>query len=341
MLRFFTLVASTSLLTTLSFADELRPALEPNKTVEQKAEKPSQIVLISYDGAGDNKLWTRSRNTAKEIGASYTYFLSCTLILDRATSGKSYQAPGKAIGRSNIGFGQSIEEVKTRLNHVIEARREGHEIASHTCGHFDGGKWSADEWGQEFASYKHHLSNAWDAIGAGADKPHDWEAMLQSIKGFRAPYLSQSAALDQVIKANGFTYDATTVSKGPEWPKREHSILKFALPLIPEGPKQRPIIAMDYNLFVRHSLAVETADRAEEFSTRAYDAFRAAFDQQYNGARIPLQLGFHFVKMNGGAYWDAHEKLLREVCGLSDVECLSYEKAIPLINERMKDKTAG
>lgn len=346
MLRLFALIASTALMSAPSFGNDLRddiaPELRPSiNAVEAQTSKPSQIVIISYDGAGDNKLWTRSRNTAKDIGASYTYFLSCSLIIDRASNAKSYQAPGKSAGRSNIGFAQSIQEVKTRLNNLIEARREGHEIASHTCGHFDGGKWTAEEWQQEFSSYKNHLANAWDAIDAGAEKPADWDAMLQSIKGFRAPYLSHSTALDQVVKSNGFAYDATSISKGPEWPKRENGILKFSLPLIPEGPKQRPIIAMDYNLFVRHSMAVESADRAEEFSSRAYDAFRVAFNRQYAGERIPLQMGFHFVKMNGGAYWDAHEKLLREVCGKSDVECLSYEKAIPLINERMKGKTAG
>jgi peptidoglycan/xylan/chitin deacetylase (PgdA/CDA1 family) len=335
--RSFYTFAFAALLASPSLAEELRPTIDPAPALQ----KPQQIVIISYDGAGDNRLWDRSRATARAVGASYTYFLSCTLVLDRTTSGKSYQAPGKGIGRSNIGFGQSRDEVKTRFGNIAGARREGHEIASHTCGHFDGGKWSAEEWQQEFSSFQRHLNNAWDYIGASADKPDDWEAITASIKGFRAPYLSQSKALDQVIKKNGFTYDATTVSKGPEWPKNENGILKFSLPLIPEGPKQKPIIAMDYNLFVRHSMAIEQADRAQEYADRAYSAFRAAFDKQYSGTRIPLQMGFHFVKMNGGAYWDAHEKLLREVCGLSDVACLSYEKAIPLINERLKDKTAG
>lgn len=333
MLRLLTFLLSSVSALTASAASE--------PIGKSENSKPSQIVIVSYDGAGDNALWQRSRKTAKEVGASYTYFLSCTLILDRTSAGKNYQAPGKSAGRSNIGFGQSQSEVKTRLTNIIEARREGHEIASHTCGHFDGGKWSAREWHQEFTSFKTHLSKAWDYIGAQEEKPSDWEALLQSVKGFRAPYLSQSAALDEVIKSNGFSYDATTVSKGPEWPQNINGILKFSLPLIPEGPKQKPIIAMDYNLFVRHSMAVETKERTEEFATRSYDAFKAAFDKQYQGERIPLQLGFHFVEMNGGAYWDAHEKLLREVCGLSDVECLSYEKAIPLINERMRVKSAG
>lgn len=118
-------------------------------------------------------------------------------------------------------------------------------------------------------------------------------------------------------------------------------IQHFGLPLIPEGPGNRPIIAMDYNLFIRHSIGIETPDRAGEFEERAYTAFRNAFDRQYNGERIPLQMGFHFVKMNGGAYWNAYERLLREVCQKEDVACVSYAEAMPMIEARRKQKTEG
>lgn len=79
----------------------------------------------------------------------------------------------------------------------------------------------------------------------------------------------------------------------------------------------------------------------KEFEERAYTAFRNAFNKQYNGERIPLQLGFHFVKMNGGAYWNAFERLLREVCKKDDVACVSYAQAMPMIEARQKHKTEG
>lgn len=98
---------------------------------------------------------------------------------------------------------------------------------------------------------------------------------------------------------------------------------------------------MDYNLFVRHSMAVENREKSAEFEERAYQAFRAAFDRQYDGERIPLQLGFHFVKMNGGAYWNAFERLLREVCKREDVACVSYAQAMPMIEARRAQKSEG
>ena len=41
------------------------------------------------------------------------------------------------------------------------ARREGHEIASHGCGHFDGGAWTASDWKAEFRQFESILAGAW------------------------------------------------------------------------------------------------------------------------------------------------------------------------------------
>ena len=65
-----------------------------------------------------------------------------------------------------------------------------------------------------------------------------------------------------------------------------------------------------------------------------YAAFSRAFEKQYAGDRIPLQLGFHFVEMNGGAYWRALDRLVSDVCHRKDVACVSYSEAIPLIKAR-------
>lgn len=307
----------------------------------QTVEKPKQLLMVSFDGAGDNSLWERSRATAKEVGAHFTYFLACTLVMDRKTSAKSYQGPGMKAGRSNVGFGQSVEEVEARLQNIWSARQEGHEIANHTCGHFDGGNWSEEQWDAEFTNFTSTMENAWQMIGKKDVEPQGWRDFVHGINGFRAPYLSQSDALTAAQKKHGFVYDATSITKGPAWPTMKNGIQHFGLPLIPEGPSNRPIIAMDYNLFVRHSMAIENREKSAEFEERAYQAFRAAFDRQYDGERVPLQLGFHFVKMNGGAYWNALERLLREVCNRQDVACVTYAQAMPMIEARRAQKSQG
>lgn len=301
-------------------------------------DKPKQLVMISFDGAGSNPLWERSRTLATRVNARFTYFLSCTLVIDRARA-KTYQGPGQKAGRSNIGFAQTKEEAITRLNHVWNARQEGHEIASHTCGHFDGREWTKQDWQQEMRSFRSLLGSAWVDLGASDKEPAGWRNFVKSeIKGFRAPYLSTSPALTQAEHEEGFTYDGSGVTKGPVLPLSENGVTMFGLPLIPEGPERRNIIAMDYNLFIRHSAGVENPSRSAEFEERAYTAFKTAFDRQYGGDRIPLQLGFHFVEMNGGAYWRAMERLATEVCQMADVACVTYGEAMRMLSDQ-KAKT--
>lgn len=300
-------------------------------------EKPKQLLLISFDGAGSNALWARSRQIAQNAHARFTYFLSCTLVIERARA-KTYQAPNQKAGRSNIGFAQTREEALTRLDHIWQAHQEGHEIASHTCGHFDGRDWTESDWRTEMQSFRRVLTNAWADLGAEGSEPAGWRTFVSDIKGFRAPYLSTSEPLNAAEHAEGFTYDGSGIGKGPVLPESRDGVLNFGLPLIPEGPDNRKIIAMDYNLFIRHSAGIENPSRAPEFQERAYAAFRAAFDRQYAGERIPLQVGFHFVEMNGGAYWRAMERLVTDVCGLPDVGCVTYGEAIAALKDRPHSK---
>lgn len=286
-------------------------------------EPKTQYVIISFDGAHDLTQWQRSRDLAKLTGATFTYFLSCVFLLSPETKG-TYKAPGKGAGRSNVGFALSKVEVAGRLDAIWSARTEGHEIASHGCGHFDGGKWSVREWKSEFDAFAAILGDAYVRNGIEGE-PAGWKDFAATeIVGFRAPYLSTNDALHTALAEKGFAYDASDVSRGPAEPDLAGGIVRFALPQISEGPNGRRVIAMDYNLFVRHSGGFEREDKNGVFEKRTLDAFREAFDREYRGARVPLQLGFHFTLMNGGAYWRALENFAVEVCGKPDVACVSY-----------------
>ncbi len=68
------LLAATLLtLPTMAAAEE---TAKPEVTAA--AAKPRQLVIVSFDGAHDNRLWTKSMEMAKRTGAHFTYFLSCT-----------------------------------------------------------------------------------------------------------------------------------------------------------------------------------------------------------------------------------------------------------------------
>ncbi|KQU66791.1 polysaccharide deacetylase [Aminobacter sp. DSM 101952] len=293
--------------------------------------KEPQVVLISFDGAHDVAQWQRSRNLAARSGARFTYFLSCVFLLSRETRAE-YRAPGKSAGKSNVGFAMNRQEVADRLGQINLAAAEGNEIASHGCGHFDGGKWSKAEWTKEFDAFSTIMRDAYKINGI-APEPAGWAGIAASVKGFRAPYLSDSKGLTAALHDKGFAYNASGVSRGPEEPRLDGSMMEFALPLIPEGPSERRIIAMDYNLYVRHSGGVDKPEEAATYENRAYGAFRQAFDTQYAGGRIPLQIGFHFTLMNDGAYWRALERFASEVCVKSDVECISYADFVARRND--------
>ncbi|MDQ0321292.1 peptidoglycan/xylan/chitin deacetylase (PgdA/CDA1 family) [Pararhizobium capsulatum DSM 1112] len=327
-------IASVALLSAMPSAQAVQPP--------QPATNPEQMVIVSFDGAHDNRLWEKSLDMGKRTGAHFTYFLSCTFLMTKAEGGLSYQAPGHKAARSNVGFAQSQEEIAARARHIWQAHLAGHDIGSHACGHFDGKTWSKADWSREFSAFNAALANAWTAAGIPEEKPQGWDDFVRTdIKGFRAPYLSTSDGLLPALKDAGFAYDASLVTKGPGMPATSEGMPRFGLPLIPEGPQKRRVIGMDYNLFVRHSMGVENKKDSATFEARALDAYRNAFNAQYDGDRIPLQLGFHFVEMNGGAYWRALDRFLTETCSKPDVACVNYPEALArLANEKKADRSA-
>ncbi|PAP95853.1 polysaccharide deacetylase family protein [Mesorhizobium wenxiniae] len=301
--------------------------------------KPKQAVIISFDSARDISQWKRSRALAARTGAHFTYFVSCVFLLSPETR-KEYTAPGKTSGKSNIGFAASKQEVADRLEQIDLAVSEGHDIGSHACGHFDGKDWSKADWLSEFGSFKRILENAYSINGI-APEPAGWREIARKAIGFRAPYLSTNNALYEALPRAGYLFDASGVSRGPARPPTRDGITRFSLPQIPEGPDTRRVIAMDYNLYVRHSGGFERPSMAAEFANRTYDAFRAAFDTQYAGKRIPLELGFHFTLMNDGAYWNALERFAGEVCTKADVECISYRNYVSRRRDGEKQASVG
>ncbi|MGN6769755.1 MAG: polysaccharide deacetylase [Rhizobiaceae bacterium] len=286
-------------------------------------QRANQLVAISFDGANDLSQWERSRAVARRTGASFTYFVSCVFLLTRKDR-DLYHPPEHRPGASNIGFAPSKEDVAWRLREIWTARLEGHDIASHGCGHFDGAKWSKADWSTELKEVRTIFRDAW-TINDVPYEPSGWKQFAETgIVGFRAPYLSTSTGLDAALAGEGFLYSASGVSRGPQMPFERGGLVQFALPTIPEGPSNRRVVAMDYNLYVRHSHGKEDIAHAADYEERAYRAFQAAFENQYDGERIPLQIGFHFTLMNGGAYWRALERFAGEVCTKPDVECISY-----------------
>eukprot|EP01035_Chromulina_nebulosa_P065869 gene65869-90130_t len=86
-------------------------------SIAHAAEKPRQLLIISFDGAHDNRLWARSLALSAKTGAKFTYFLSCTYLMS-PDERHAYRGPHEKRGRSNTGFAQTKQEVRERLEHI-------------------------------------------------------------------------------------------------------------------------------------------------------------------------------------------------------------------------------
>ncbi len=168
----------------------------PDMAAPTVPAKDKQLVIVSFDGAHDNALWEKSLAMAKRTNAHFTYFLSCTFLMTRADGKQSYRPPGLKPGRSNVGFAQSREEIAARAGHIWQAHLDGHDIASHACGHFDGKGWTKADWQSEFSTFDIALRDAWKKADRPDAEPQGWAEFARTgIKGFRAPYLSLSDGL--------------------------------------------------------------------------------------------------------------------------------------------------
>lgn len=83
---------------------------------------------------------------------------------------------------------------------------------------------------------------------------------------------------------------------------------------------------MDYNFYYAHSKARPNPKKAKFYEEDMFKTYMNYFEQNYTGNRDPVHIGHHFSAWNGGAYWNAMFRFAEEVCGLSEVQCVTYNE---------------
>jgi hypothetical protein len=134
-----------------------------------------------------------------------------------------------------------VEQVRKRIGYVNDLYRNGHEIASHAVGHFNGAAWSAADWQKEFRAFGDIVDN----VGPNNGLESKLAFTARDVIGFRAPYLAKSAGLYGALKANGFRYDTSGVAHDA-WPERIDGIWRFTLAIVWMQGSGRGILSMDY-----------------------------------------------------------------------------------------------
>lgn len=315
---------------------------DPNETEDEISKKPPQYVLLAFDGSYANAFWQESRDFAKEAARQgkplkFTYFINASYYIPRENSrGNSlYSPPKHNRGSSAIGWGDNDADVAKRITQTNAAFAEGHEIGSHTVGHWDGSTWNEAEWDSEFKQFNTLLFET-DHPGAPA-----WAFGPEESVGFRAPQLGFSTGLFPVLKKYGYTYDTSRSDASSYWPaKNAQGQWNMPLAQLRIIGSNKKTLSMDYNFYVADSKGLADAANKATYKKQMIDTYMAYFKANYDGNRAPLHIGHHFSKWNGGAYWEAMQEFALAVCGKPDVKCSTYKEFVTFLNSRTAQQLA-
>ncbi len=291
-------------------------------------DRPPQFVAIAFDNCTELSRWQELSDFAKEMNKDgdkihFTFFVSGINFLT-GDKRSLYQGPHQARGYSTIYFGGTPEEIEKRVAFMNELKKLGHEMASHAVGHFDGHTWSAADWEQEFKSYTGLFDNVTANNGLPETVKFDFPA--SSIIGFRAPYLANGTGLYAALKNNGFRYDTSGTSESNLWPEKKDGTWRFNLAGIRLHRSKKSTLSMDYNFFVAQSFALDNPATRAAHRDETLETYLDYFKVNYSGNRAPLHIGHHFTAYHGGVYNEALKVFIRKVCGLPEVQCVTYTK---------------
>jgi len=318
------LAIASSILLLAACEDEYEPAPPPAVTATpqidtlqiDRSKLPGQIIHIAFDGSSSLPVWQQTLDFATEHDVKFIFFVVGTHLLrdDLATL---YDPPRRRLGRSDVGFGGTKEEVEQRLEMLRRAYREGHEIAGHANGHWDGSGFSYDEWMSELAQFESFLAQAYILNEIDNPNPAEWRRLTDSVIGFRAPLLANNPAMYDALRDSGYKYDTSQVLKlDPAETYAESGVRIY--PLHSLSSQRGRTITMDYNFFVLDDGRVEGA------GANMLNAYENHLRIANGSDRTPIQIGHHFARWNRGQYWWALKAFVRANCDQPDVSCITF-----------------
>ncbi|WP_329409415.1 hypothetical protein OG802_10615 [Streptomyces sp. NBC_00704] len=294
-------------------------------------EKPPQFVVFSWDGAlqGDDGLFEHYRKMGEQYNADMTFFLTGIYLLPKSKK-DLYAPPQHPVGSAAISF-PTDEHIRTTLEQLGEAWKEGNEIGTHFNGHFCGAKgggfWSVDEWKSEIDQFYKFVEN-WKTNTGYKDIPPLPFDFKKEVTGGRAPCLEGQANLLKAAKAYGWRYDASSSGDFQIWPAKKDGLWDFPLQALPYDGGKYQGLSMDFNFLANQSDGEPTGDPAKypQWEQQTLDAYMAGFNRVYYGSRAPLFIGNHFEEWNGGIYMKAVDEVIKNVCVKKDVKCVSFKE---------------
>lgn len=310
----------------------------------QKYSYTPQFIVLAFDGSYSLSMWEKTRKFAQEMKAKnipvrFTYFISGVYFIPENLT-HIYDLYGYRIGHSDIGWGDDLDDITKRIHQVNNAYREGHEIGSHANGHFDGSKWTVEQWGREFDYFNRFLFPRFDGKYPELDEFQKKIPKLffdqSEITGFRAPLLGHDDEMYSALSNNKFTYETNKVYAQKVFPKRGLENI-WEMPLASVKIGGRNTISMDYNLYYLQtkakSILLYGTPEWEKAYNEALKGYLDYFYNHYENNRAPIFIGHHFSTWNDGLYWEVMKGFAREVCGKKEVVC-GTNKEVEVFLER-------
>ncbi|MFD1829128.1 hypothetical protein ACFSJS_05575 [Streptomyces desertarenae] len=307
---------------------------QPNQPEFRRLEpgqKPPQFVVFSWDGAGEDskRLFSHFRGVSQKYDAFMTFFLSGVYVLPEDEAHR-YEPPGRRRGASDIGYLKD-ENIRATLEQLRGAWLEGHEIGTHFNGHFCGpggvGSWTPEQWKSEIRQAKWFVKNWKTTTGWKGEEPLPFDYDRELVGG-RTPCLEGRENLLVAAREMGFRYDSS--GNGTQvWPDKEGGLWNLPLQQVPMPGRSFETLSMDYNFLANQSGTVNgDPSQREAWGRQMRDGLLAGFDRAYHGNRAPMIIGNHFEDWNGGVYMKAVEDVVKKVCPVKDVHCVSFRQLV-------------
>ena len=81
---------------------------------------------------------------------------------------------------------------------------------------------------------------------------------------------------------------------------------------------------MDYNFLMLDK------GRESGAGARMVKEYQRYFSKARAEGNAPIQIGHHFARWNGGAYWRALKEIIREHCKSEFISCITFSERIRL-----------
>lgn len=314
-----------------------------------QVDRPPQYVLLAFDGSSSISMWKATRDFAsrsklQNAPVNFTYFISGVYYVGKANKAK-YIEPTHGPGASAIGWGADNADLQTRYDQTNLAFDEKNEIASHANAHFDGSKWSLQNWRDEFRQFHKIIFDFFNFnnLTPTALYPNGWRFLEKSMVGFRAPLLGTNQGLWDTLREFNYRYDTSKTSQSNYWPKRDAigGFWNFPLASLVIAGTGKKTLSMDYNFYFADSKALANPGAKQQYKKQMIETYLQYFDQNYNGNRAPVHIGHHFSLWNDGAYWEAMQEFALKVCGRPEVKCVTYSELADFMDTRSAAQLAG